>query len=66
VPDEPVDVEQMLRTAREAREGRDRWRAVGPVLAALRAAGVTLARIEAETGIRESTASRLINLHAPA
>jgi hypothetical protein len=56
---EPTDIAALLEEARRAREGRDLWRRVGPILIALRAAGVPLDQIQAVTGISISTVSRL-------
>lgn len=52
-------IETLLTAAREAREGRDRWRKVRPILRALRAAGVPYSRITLETGISRATIHRL-------
>lgn len=50
----------LLNSAREAREGRDRWRAVGPTLVALVDQGISYSLIEQLTGISEGTAHRIV------
>jgi uncharacterized protein YerC len=62
MPDNALD---LLNRAREAREGRDRWRAVGPVLAALVDQGISYELIESMTGIASATAHRLVTRCAP-
>ena len=54
--------ETLLARARTAREGRDQWRRVAPILRSLRDRGVPIARITEETGISRSTIARLSGL----
>jgi DNA invertase Pin-like site-specific DNA recombinase len=49
-----------LTLARKAREGRDQWRQVAPILRELRELGVSLTEIHLHTGISPATASRLM------
>ena len=51
-------IARLLDEARAAREGRDRWREIGPTLTALRDAGVPLSAIAKATGINAATISR--------
>lgn len=58
---EPETVPELIAEALAARECRDRWRAVGPVLRALREQGVSFAAIREQTGISPSTAYRAMH-----
>jgi hypothetical protein len=60
-PSDP-DVLALLRTAQDARIGRDRWRAVGPVLTQLVDRGVSFQTIEEMTGISSGTAHHHVKL----
>jgi hypothetical protein len=51
--------EALLAQATAARQGLDRWRAVGPVLRELREAEVSFGEIERATGIPRGTAARM-------
>jgi hypothetical protein len=52
-------IEELLREANRAREGRDLWRNVGPILRELRAAKVPYQRIKDATGISPGTVARI-------
>jgi uncharacterized protein YerC len=56
----PSNALDLLNLAREAREGRDRWRAVGPTLVELVDQGISYSLIEQLTGISEATAHRIV------
>jgi hypothetical protein len=56
----PENILDLLISAREAREGRDRWREVGPTLLALIEQGISYPMIERMTGISAGTAHRLV------
>jgi hypothetical protein len=53
-------IEELLREANRARQGRDLWRNVGPILRELRAAKVSYQRIKAATGISPGTVARIV------
>lgn len=65
-PDPKAQARALLATARRAREGRDLWREVGPVLAELRRLNVTYREISEKTGISVSTIARFATSHTSA
>lgn len=58
--DRPERVRTLLDQAKAAREARDVWRAVGPILAALQDAGISFQEIHDHTGISPATAHGMI------
>lgn len=57
MPDD-VDVDALLAQAKEAAEGRERWRKSGPIFAALIAAKVPYKTITEVTGVQAATFAR--------
>jgi predicted GIY-YIG superfamily endonuclease len=53
------ELDAMLEDARRAREGRERWRNVAPILRELRELGVSYGEIKAATGIAPATVARI-------
>lgn len=56
----PMEVQGWLWRAQRAREGRDRWKRIGPTLLQLREAGISYGEIRELTGISKTTAHRLV------
>lgn len=52
-------MEALLAQAKDAAEGRERWRKAGPIFAQLIELGVPYAEIETKTGVAPATFARM-------